>query len=263
MIPVDFEPPLPVKKYPGDRLFVYFRSSGELDSRAADLRKAGHPVIILPISDVADLGAEFFRWEVAAAVACMILGVNAFNQPDVEESKTHTEKRIAFYRQSLHIDEGEPVWEGPGGRVYGWNFHGLNGAMTLADVVKAFIAQSREGDYIAINAFVPRSGRNLNSLQRLRGKILKASGRATTLGFGPRFLHMTGQLQKGGTDSGLFLQITQQPGADLEVPMQGITFAALERAQALGDMDALMARGKRAIRILLIEGGIQDLGSFR
>jgi transaldolase / glucose-6-phosphate isomerase len=259
IIPVDLEPEIPAKKYSDDRLFVHLRCGGDLDERASQLRAAGQPVLTLTMRDVYDLGAEFFRWQIAAAAACAVLGVNSFDQPDVQDNKLRTYNKVAAYRHSRNLDEGQPIWEGSGGRVYGWDFPGLNGANTLADVVRAFVAQSRAGDYIAINAFVPRNPRMLGKLQNLRSKILKRTGQATTLGFGPRFLHSTGQLHKGGPNNGLFLQITQQPGRDLEIPGQELTFGTLERAQALGDLEALLARGRRAIRIDLVTGDIRDL----
>ena len=251
--------PSRLEKYSDDRLFVYLRFGGELEARAQQIRAAGHPVLTLALQDTYDLGAEFFRWEVATAIACAVLEVNAFDQPDVQDNKDRTSKKVTAFQQTRSLDEGQPIWEGPGGRVYGWDFPGLNGARTLADVVKAFIAQAREGDYIAINAYVPRNPRSQGKLQTLRSKILKSTGRATTLGFGPRFLHSTGQLHKGGGSSGLFLQITQSPAAQIDIPGLGLTFGTLERAQSLGDLEALLARGKRAIRIHLVDGDILDL----
>lgn len=259
IIPVDIEPPLEPKKYSDDRLFVYLRFDGEAEARAEAIRAAGQPVLTLVINDIYDLGAEFYRWEIATAVACSVLGVNSFDQPDVQDNKDRTNRRVVAFQQTRALDEGQPVWEGQGGRVYGWDFPGLNSAKTLADVVRAFVSLSRDGDYIAINAYLPRNDRRLNQLQRLRGKILKSTGRATTLGFGPRFLHSTGQLHKGGGNNGLFLQITRRPGTDLEIPTQKMTFGTLERAQALGDLEALLARGKHAIRIHLVDGDIKDL----
>jgi transaldolase / glucose-6-phosphate isomerase len=268
IVPVDLEPELRAREYGSDRLFVYLRFGDSSDnSRAASfaqqLQKAGHTVLSLTFRDGYDLGAEFYRWQVATAVACAVMGVNSFDQPDVQDNKDRTTRRVTAFQATRALDEGQPIWEGTGGRVYGWDFPGLNGAKTLADVVKAFIAQSRESDYIAINAYVPRNPRTLSKLQRLRARILKAdgpsAGRATTLGFGPRFLHSTGQLHKGGANNGLFLQVTQRPAVDLEIPGQGMTFGTLERAQALGDLEALLARGKRAIRIHLVDGDINDL----
>jgi transaldolase/glucose-6-phosphate isomerase len=259
IVPVDIEPALPPKKYAADRLFIYLRFDGAEETRAQKLLKQGQPVLTLTLLDAYDLPAEFYRWEYATAVACAILGVNAFDQPDVQDSKDRTGRKMKEYQEARSLDEGQPIWEGEGGRVYGGDFPGLSEAKTLADLVRAFTAQAREGDYIAINAYVPRNPRMLNRLQALRAKILKQTGRATTLGFGPRFLHSTGQLHKGGADNGLFLQITYSPGSDLEIPGQNIDFGTLERAQALGDLEALLARGKRAIRVHLVDGDLRDL----
>ena len=259
IVPIDEEPPVKPEQYGKDRLFVYLSIDGEKQRRAAAIRKSGQPVITLTFADEYDLGAQFFLWEVATAVACAEMDINAFDQPDVQDNKDRTSKKVKSFQETRNLDEGQPVWEGAGGRVYGWNFPGLNGARTLADVVQAFIEQAREGDYIAINAYLPRNPRMKNRLQQLRAQILKETGHATTLGFGPRFLHSTGQLHKGGPNSGLYLQITKRPSSDLEIPGQKMTFGTLERAQALGDLEALLARNKRAIRIHLVEGDVKDL----
>jgi transaldolase/glucose-6-phosphate isomerase len=259
IVPVDLEPALPPRQYSADRLFAYICFDGSVEDRARKLRQRGQPVLTLALSDAYDIGAEFFRWEYATAVACAILGVNAFDQPDVQDNKDRTNAKVKAYQEARTFNEGQPIWEGAGGRVYGWNFPGLNGARTLADVVRTFIEQSREGDYIALNAYLPRNPRTFASLQKLRARIVKKTGRATTLGFGPRFLHSTGQLHKGGANNGLFLQITHNPAEDLEIPTEQISFGSLERAQSLGDLEALLARGKRAIRVHLVDGTIKDL----
>lgn len=259
IVPVDQEPVVNPRKYSQDRLFVYLRFDGQEEARARKIQASGQPVLTLTLRDAYDLGAEFYRWEFATAVACAVLGVNSFDQPDVQDNKDRTNRKVKAYQETRSLDEGEPIWEGAGGRVYGWDFPGLNGAKTLADVVKAFVDQAREGDYIAINAYVPRNPRTFNRLQQLRSGFVKSTGRATTLGFGPRFLHSTGQLHKGGANNGLFLQITQRPKTDLEISGQELTFGTLERAQALGDLEALLVRGKRAIRIHLVDGDLKDL----
>ncbi len=259
IVPIDMEPSLPAKKYGDDRLFVYLRFGGDHENRVQQIRAAGQPVFTLTFQDAYDLGAEFFRWEVAVAVACAILGVNSFDQPDVQDNKDRTHHKVTAFKETRNLDEGQAIWEGAGGRVYGWNFPGLNGARTLSDVVRIFLEQAHDDDYIAINAYVPRNPRTTSRLQQLRSQILKQTGQATTLGFGPRFLHSTGQLHKGGANNGLFLQITQRPSNDLEIPGQKMTFGTLERAQALGDLEALLVRGKRAIRIHLVDGELKDL----
>ena len=263
IVPVDTEPQVHPDNYGSDRIFICLRSpasgDGRLDRRALDLRQRGHPVITFSIQDPYDLGAEFFRWQFAITVACAVLGINYLEQPGVLDSRARAEARIRAFRETRVMDEGIPIWEGAGGRVYGWDFPGLHTARTLVDVVRIFGEQARENDYIAINAYLPRSARVLARLQKLRESILKVTGRATTLGFGPRFLHSTGHLQKGEANNGLFLQITQESPDRLEIPGQEMTFGALETAQALADMDALLARGKRAIRVHLLEGDVRVL----
>ncbi len=263
IVPVDLEPALPADQYGADRLFAALRVQGEdgqaVEKRTAALAQAGQPVLSLTLRDTYDLGAQFFLWGVATVIACATMGINAFDQPDVQDNKTRTATKVKAFQQTRALDDGQAIWEGAGGRVYGWNFPGLNGAKTLADVVRSFIEQSRENEYIAINAYVPRNPRTLSRLQQLRGQILRSTRRATTLGFGPRFLHSTGQLHKGGANNGLFLQITQRPTSDAEIPGQKMMFGTLERAQALGDLETLLARGKRAIRIHLVDGDLKDL----
>jgi transaldolase / glucose-6-phosphate isomerase len=259
IVPVDLEPILKAKNYSKDRLFVYIRSSGQLEDKAERLVQAGYPVPVIDIHHPYQLTAEFYRWEIAVAVACSILGVNSFNQPDVQDSKNRTKAKINEYRQTGTIAEGTPIWEGKGGRVYGRPFAGLEGAQTLKQVVEHFVKQAGEGDYVAINAYLPRNQRMLNSLQRLRRSIMKDTGHATTLGFGPRFLHSTGQLHKGGPNNGIFLQITDQLLKDLDIPGQNMSFGTLESAQALGDLEALLARDRRAIRVHLTTADIEDL----
>ena len=211
----------------------------------------GHPVITLPIPEEYHLGAEFYRWEIAIAIACSIIQVNGFDQPDVQDSKDRTSQKISELRQKGSLDEGKPIWQGEGGWVYGSAFTGLDQAKNLAQVVEFFLKQAKSGDYVALNAYLPRNSRNFSRLQKVRAHILKLTGKATTLGFGPRFLHSTGQLHKGGPNSGLFLQITADVIQDLAIPGEDITFGQLERAQALGDLEALLARGRRVIRIHL------------
>lgn len=260
IVPVDTETPLPPGNYSKDRLFVYMRLTGSLDGHVKKLQTAGHPVLVFPVRDAYDLSGEIYRWEVATAIACSILGVNAFNQPDVQDNKKRTQTKIASFQQDGKLAESPAIWEGEGGRVYGQEFAGLNGAKTIADVVQVFLHQAKPGlDYVAINAYLPRNARNMAKLQKVRSVLLVRTGCATTLGFGPRFLHSTGQLHKGGGNNGLFIQITLDPPVDYEIPGQGISFATLERAQALGDLESLISRGRRAIRIHLTDADLLDL----
>ncbi len=248
ILPVDGEPLGDPTDYGDDRLFVYLRSTGAQDAAVNALRAANHPVLEFLISNFYSLGSEIYRWEYATAVACHILGVNAFDQPDVQDSKKRTEDKITAYRQNRKLDEGEPAWEVDGVRAFSPD--ALNGKH-LAEVLKAFLAQARKGDYVAINAYLPRNAEMVEILQELRFSIRKRTGCATTVGFGPRFLHSTGQLHKGGPDTGLFLQITAEPNEDIEIPTQGMTFAVLERAEALGDYEALVGRSRRILRVHL------------
>ena len=260
IIPVDGEPLAAPIVYGEDRLFVYLcRQSSEhsLEQSQAleNLRLAGHPVITFPLDDPYDLGAEFYRWEAATAFACSVLGVNAFDQPDVEDSKERTVKMMDAYHVYGRLDEGQMLWEGEGVRLYGdlpgVGFSPAPGEHTLNDFLNAFFQSARPQDYIALNAYLPKDENNQALMQRLRIAVRDRTHLATTVGFGPRFLHSTGQLHKGGPDTGLFLMITAEPVLDVDISQEGITFGILQRAQALGDMEALRARGRRVLRIHL------------
>lgn len=248
IVVVDGEPLGAPADYGADRLFVYLKASGGHDQAIAALKAAGHPVIELPLSTLYSLFSEFYRWEIATAAACHILGVNAFDQPDVQDNKTRTQNKIAAYRQKRQLEEPAPLWEGDGLKV----FSPLSPAgASLADLLSAFLALARRGDYVAVNAYLPRFPEVNACLTELRLKVRARTGCATTVGFGPRFLHSTGQLHKGGPERGLFLQITADPAEDVEIPGQDMTFGVLERAQALGDYEALAARGRRILRLHL------------
>lgn len=194
--------------------------------------------------DSYDLGSAFYRWEYAVAVACAVLGINAFDQPDVQDAKTRTVQKIDAYHAAHKLDEGAARWQGEGVRVFG-DTHGNS----LEEIVDHFLNQAHPGDYVAINAYLPRNPRWEEGLENLRRSILNWTGLATTLGFGPRFLHSTGQLHKGGKNNGLFIEITADPAKDIEIPTEQMTFGLLERAQALGDFEALQSRQRRVIRL--------------
>jgi len=234
ILPVPMEPIGDASVYGNDRLFVYLRQTGELDASLKVLRDAGHPVIDFSIPDSYTLAAEFFRWEIATVVACHIIGVNAFDQPDVQDSKTRTKAKIAEYQSSGKLNEGESIE--------------LNDAKT--ELTK-FLAQARSGDYVAINAYLPRNEKINDSLQAMRVAIRAKTKCAVTTGFGPRFQHSTGQFHKGGPNTGLFIQIIADAAKDIDIPNEGMTYGALIRAQALGDFETLLAVGRRAIRIHL------------
>jgi transaldolase / glucose-6-phosphate isomerase len=252
IVPIADEPQLDAEDYSRDRVFVYLRVLGEKDVLIDALRAAQHNVVVLQLADLYDLAAQFYLWEFAVAIACSVLGVNAFDQPDVQDSKDRTKQKLAVYAKKGHLDEPDPIWESNGTRVYGQAFEGLEDCQSITEVITGFTTLTGEGDYVAINAYLPRNEETTARLTDLRQRILDQTGCATTLGFGPRFLHSTGQLHKGGADNGLFLQITQEDGADLVIPGMDLTFSVLARAQAQGDLEALQSRGRRVIRIHLL-----------
>ncbi len=234
VVPVDLEPLAEAPAYGQDRVFVYLRKDGAFDSALAELQKSGQPLLVFDVADPYDLGAEIYRWEVATAMACAALNVNPFDQPDVQDAKDRTKAKINEYREKGKLGEGNSV--------------------KLANATAAleeFLASAKAGDYIAINAYLRRNPGTEALLTELRAILRARTGCATTVGFGPRFLHSTGQLHKGGADNGLFLQITADASLDFDIPTQEMSFGTLERAQALGDYEALAARGRRILRVHL------------
>jgi transaldolase/glucose-6-phosphate isomerase len=192
------------------------------------------------------------------------LGVNAFDQPDVQDNKNRTMAKIAAFKEDGNLDDSLPVWEGQGLRVYVSEAvqaaFAFNKEARLDEIISAFLMLGQAGDYVALNAYLPRDSSTLDLLQRLRVVVQKRTYLATTIGFGPRFLHSTGQLHKGGADNGLFIQITVDHAHDLDIPGQGLTFGVLERAQALGDFESLAARQRRLLRLALpCLGNLQDV----
>lgn len=246
ILPVPLEPLGDVSVYGNDRLFVYLRQTGEMDDAMKSLREAGHPVLEFNIHDIYEVAAEMYRWEVATAIACSILGVNAFDQPNVESSKKITKAKIADYQKNGQINEGEPTLVGDGYLVYSPS--SVNGS-TFSDVLNHFLNEAKPNGYVAINAYLPRGEDMIKVLQEMRVAIRAKTGNAVTAGFGPRFQHSTGQFHKGGLDEALFLVITAEPQVDFEVPTEGLTFGTLIRAQALGDYEALIEAGKKVLRI--------------
>ena len=245
IVVVDGEKLKPPEEYGTDRLFVYLRMSGDYDNESDGLMANGQPVIIIDIDNPYDLGAEFYRWEVATAIACSILGVNAFDQPDVQLSKDITKEKIGQYSQAGRLDEGTPSWTGDQIKIF--SPVEIKGT-SINEILSGFVSKAKEYDFVGINAYLPRNSEMMTLMADLRIAVGEKSSRATTLGIGPRFLHSTGQLHKGGENIGIFLQITVDPLQDLEIPGQNMTFGTLERAQALGDYEALVSRGRRIIR---------------
>jgi transaldolase/glucose-6-phosphate isomerase len=246
ILPVPLEPIGEPKQYGNDRIFVYFRQTGEHADAVQKLRQAGEVVLEFSVPDPYWVAAEFFRWEIATAIACSILGVNAFDQPDVQDSKDRTKALIESFHQSGSLDGGRPLAEYESIKIYAPQK--ISGRK-LSKILQNFVNQARAGDYIAINAYLPRNAWTAAPLQEIRRLIRARTRCPVTAGFGPRFLHSTGQFHKGGPNTGLFLQITSDPGNDIDIPNENLSFGTLEQAQALGDYQALVARGRRVLRL--------------
>ena len=267
IIPIADEPPVAPERYGADRLFVHLALAGEADAaraaRIEGLRQSGHPVIELTQSGPEAIGGEFFRWEIATAVAGAMLGIHPFDQPDVEASKVKTRTLTEAIEAGGAVPAEKPLLRAGALTLYAdpANAAALGHPATLTDALRAHFARLAAGDYAALLAYIARSGPHEAALRRLRERILAARGVATAAGFGPRFLHSTGQAYKGGPNSGVFVQITGS-APDLPVPGRRIGFAAVLAAQARGDFEVLAERGRRAVRVDLgtdIEAGLAAL----
>jgi len=257
IIPVDREQLAQPDIYGSDRVFAYLRLESEPDkgqSSAVDaLAKAGHPVIRIVLSDIYNLGQEFFRWEIATAVAGSLIGINAFNQPDVEASKTETRKLTSEYESTGKLPPETPFFSGDGAKLYAdlKNAAELKGGGNLTGFLKKHLARIGAGDYFGVLGYITMNEAHEEALQAIRLAVRDNKKVATVLGFGPRFLHSTGQAYKGGPNSGVFLQITCDDAVDILVPGQKYTFGVVKAAQARGDFAVLAERGRRALRIHL------------
>ncbi len=268
VIPVDDEPLGEAGVYGDDRVFVYIRHTDgavpEQDAIVDTLESAGHPVVRIDCASLLNLGQEFFRWEMATATAGSLLGINAFDQPNVQESKDFTKSYLEEFKKSGRLPEETPVLTDGAVRIFAddENRQALDGAASLSRAVAAHLSRVRTGDYVAINAYLERTPMVHDAFQRIRALVRDAKGVATTLGYGPRFLHSTGQLHKGGPASGVFLQVTADQGEDLDIPDEPYSFGTLVAAQALGDMKSLCTRNRRVIRIHFgrdVEAGLRRI----
>jgi transaldolase/glucose-6-phosphate isomerase len=257
LIPIDAEPIGPPHVYGQDRLFVYLRLATEPDARqdkaVADIESSGHPVVQIAVTGRYQLGQEFFRWELATAVAGSILGINPFDQPDVETSKVKTRELTTAYEISGQLPAETALFAADGLRLFAdeKNRKAIEKATTLVECLAAHFGRIQDGDYCALLAYVERNARHRDALQDIRVLIRDRKRAATCLGFGPRFLHSTGQAYKGGPNNGVFLQITCDDPADVQVPDQKYTFGVVKAAQARGDLDVLAERDRRVLRIHL------------
>jgi transaldolase/glucose-6-phosphate isomerase len=272
IIPVDRETTGRLEVYGDDRVFVYLRSEttadAAQDAALAELETAGQPVISISITDVYNLGQEFFRWEIATAVAGSVIGINPFDQPDVEASKIATRKLTDEYEQTGSLPAEDPFFETVGVKLFAneENAAALQDTATeqsLEGYLKAHLDRLKERDYFALLAYLEMNDEHEQSLQRARTLVRDQKRVATCVGFGPRFLHSTGQAYKGGPNSGVFLQVTCDDAKDLPVPDQKYTFGTVKAAQARGDFEVLNERGRRALRVHLgadVSSGLAKLG---
>src|SRR5438552_3398727 len=268
LIPVDREAPGLPETYGGDRVFVCLKLESDARDESIDaIEASGQPVVRITLGDVYDLGQEFFRWEVATAVAGSIIGINPFDQPDVEASKIATRKLTEEYEETGSLPAEIPLFEGDGVKLFAdeRNAKALNEIVderSLTGYLKAQLHRLDAGDYFALLAYIEMSEANERILQSARHAVRDAKRVATCLGFGPRFLHSTGQAYKGGPNSGIFLQVTCDDRDDLPVPDHKYTFGIVKTAQARGDLEVLAERGRRALQVHLsadVSGGLAKL----
>ncbi len=247
IIPVDLEPVGVPESYGSDRLFIYMRLDGDptFDKAVSDLERAGHPVVTLRLHCNYDLGREMFRYEFATAVSGVILGINPFDQPNVQESKDITGKLLAAFSRDGSVPDTEKL------EADSPSFH---------DDVREFLGSVKPDDYVVLNAFIHPSEFALRTLQEARTLIRDRFKVATTVGFGPRYLHSTGQIHKSGPDSGLFFVITTDETEDIQVPGEPYSFGTLKQAQSIGDYQALKNKGRRVVRVHLKQES--DLDKF-
>jgi len=265
ILPVVGEPVGLPGAYGKDRIFVQLRTDGDetTDQAVANLEKAGHPVVRLYLHDIYDLGAQFFLWEIGVAVAGHCLGINPFDQPDVEAAKVLARKITAEYKEKGSLPMQTPSLVSDSISIYG-----DVQATTPEEALTAFLGQAKSGAYVALQAYVQPRTETTAALQSLRTKLRDKYHLATTAGYGPRFLHSTGQLHKGDAGNGLFIQFTADDGGDAPIPDEAglpdssMTFGVLKAAQAMGDRQALLDRGRNVIRFHLgknVGGGLRQL----
>jgi transaldolase/glucose-6-phosphate isomerase len=261
IIPVDREKLGAPQVYGNDRIFAYLRLEGvsdeEQEAKVSALEKAGHPVVRIIVSDTYALGQEFFRWEIATAVAGSIIGINAFNQPDVEASKIVTKQLTSAYESSGSLPVERPIVDEDGFKLFTDEINaaelakaaGSSSSGMLKNYLRAHLSRLGAGDYFAVLGYIEMNPEHETVLQDLRLAVRDRKHVATVLGFGPRFLHSTGQAYKGGPNSGVFLQLTCDDAQDLQVPGQKYTFGIVKAAQARGDFQVLADRKRRALRV--------------
>ena len=275
IIPVDREELSGPQVYGNDRIFAYIRLESAPDeaqeTKISALEKAGYPVVRITMTDAYDLGSEFFRWEIATAVAGSIIGINAFNQPDVEASKVETRKLTSEYEKNGSLPAEKPLLEEGGIKLFTDEknaaalLKAAGSDRSLKGILRAHLSRLGASDYFAVLAYIQMNAEHEALLQAFRHAVRDRKHVATCLGFGPRFLHSTGQAYKGGPNSGVFLQITCDEANDLAVPQQKYTFGVVKAAQARGDFAVLAERGRRALRVHIgsnVKAGLSKLADI-
>lgn len=267
LIPIVGEPLGAPGVYGSDRVFAYLELEGRADpaqrETVAALAKAGHPVARITVKDVWALGQEFFRWEIATAVVGAVIGVNPFDQPDVEASKDKTRALTKQYEATRTLPSQDPVFHENGIALYAdpRDAAELGRHNTLNGYLKSHFERAHDGDYVAFLAYVDRDEAHTAALTEARSFVRDKTRAATCVGFGPRFQHSTGQAYKGGPNTGVFLQITCDDPKDIDVPGHGYSFGVVKAAQARGDLEALVERGRRTLRVHLkdADAGLPEL----
>jgi hypothetical protein len=275
--PVDREEIAAPAVYGNDRIFVYVRYSETIDSsqdaKVAAIEAAGQPVVTIEISDLYEIFGQFFTWEVATSVAGSVMGINPFNQPDVESAKIETRALTAAYEETGKLPERAAIFEAgvkEGGiklyatDAYAATLKAAGAGQSLQSYLRAHLNQIHAGDYFAALAYLPMFPEHEAAIQGLRHAVRDTKHVATCLGFGPRFLHSTGQDYKGGPNTGVFLQITADHAVEVEIPGQKLTFGVVIDAQAAGDLAVLESRGRRALRVHLsadVANGLRTLAA--
>jgi transaldolase/glucose-6-phosphate isomerase len=262
IVPVDLEPAGHVSVYGDDRLFVYLKLDGDddaaLEERLAALEQAGQPVVRIALASPDRIGQEFFRWEIATAVAGAIIGIDPFDQPDVEAAKVKTRRLVEAYELTGRLDPRETVL-----REGQLSFFAAQEASDATSFLKALFDRLAPGGYLGLLAYIEREEAHGAALNAIRIAVRDARRVATVAGFGPRFLHSTGQAYKGGPAGGVFLEITHKPETDLVIPGHRASFGTVQLAQALGDLDVLAERGRPWLRIHIegdVAAGLAQIG---
>ena len=270
ILPVEGEMLGPKDQYGNDRVFIHMFTSKDKDT-AADkklmaLQNSGFPVARIMLPDVYALGGEFLRWEIATATACAVMGVNPFDEPNVSESKKNSGDLLLEWKQKGRFTEGAPILKLENISVYAeqasqWGLNGRN----IKDVLNKYFKLVQPSNYISFLAYFLQTPERDKYLQQIRNNLSKKYKSATTIGYGPRYLHSTGQLHKGGSNSGIYILLTSESNIKLPIPDSGYDFATLQHAQALGDFRSLNNKQRRVIRIHIgenIEKGLKTLSGI-